>query len=282
MGGHGRHRRRGRPVDSVTLTAALRAMKREHAVGGVAYFREVARSVAQDDVHRSARRTGALAAQRRIAPPAADAHPRGSLAGEDVGASVARMERVARNRRAEGPHGARRDGRRVGRVRRRDRALRRATASPRSTGRSSFIRSSADSSAGQLTVSAASPAAARPRWRSRPRSRPRRPGRVLFGAMEMPRTDVAWRIAAGYCRWSPPSVDRIRSRKLGRRDHGPATRVARGGGPAAGDRRPPHDGGCILRARPRRALARSALPRGGGLPAPSSATRSMRSRARIR
>ena len=39
-------------------------------------------------------------------------------------------------------------------------------------------------------------------------------GRVLFGALEMPRTDVAWRMAAGYCRHAPPSVDRIRARTL--------------------------------------------------------------------
>lgn len=40
-------------------------------------------------------------------------------------------------------------------------------------------------------------------------------GRVLFGALEMPRTDVAWRMSAGFCRFDPPSVDRIRSRALG-------------------------------------------------------------------
>lgn len=88
----------GRPVDSVTLTAALRAMKREHAVGGIAYFREVARSMAQDVTFTEAHAERVLVlAQRRIALAAADAHRARLLAGDDVSASVARMERESRD-----------------------------------------------------------------------------------------------------------------------------------------------------------------------------------------
>lgn len=39
-------------------------------------------------------------------------------------------------------------------------------------------------------------------------------GRVFFASLEMPREEAAWRLAAGYCRGVPPSVDRINAGSL--------------------------------------------------------------------
>lgn len=207
----------GRPVDSVTLTAALRAMKREHAVGGIAYFREVARSMAQDVTFTEAHAERVLVlAQRRIALAAADAHRARLLAGDDVSASVARMERESRD----------------GIAAQMDLTARAAMADAwgefdDETGRSARYGVAAlDGSefvqpvlgglfAGQLTGLGGVPGGGKTAMAiTAAVATAEAGGRVLFGALEMPRTDVAWRIAAGYCQWSPPSVDRIRSRKL--------------------------------------------------------------------
>lgn len=207
----------GRPVDSVTLIAALREMKRDHAVGGVAFFREVACGMARDASFTDAHADRVLAlANRRTALAAADGHRSRILAGEDVAASVARMERESRE----------------GITAKRDLSAGAAMADAwgefdDETGRSArYGVATLDGSefaqpilgglfAGQLTGLGGIPGGGKTAMAiTAAAATAEAGGRVLFGALEMPRTDVAWRLAAGYCQWSPPSVDRIRSRKL--------------------------------------------------------------------
>ncbi|MCK8235423.1 DnaB helicase C-terminal domain-containing protein, partial [Erwinia amylovora] len=51
-------------------------------------------------------------------------------------------------------------------------------------------------------------------------------GRVLYAALEMPRTDLAWRFAAGFCR-VPVSVDHINTGTINKREADDLQRASR-------------------------------------------------------
>jgi len=206
----------GRPVDVVTLTATLHELKRFHTVGGVQFFRELADGLVGEG-HGDAHAGIVLdRAMRRRALAAADAHRARILAGEDVGASVSRMERESR----DGIRGVR------------DLSVRAAVTEAWDEfdgDRARIARygvETIDGSAtreallgglfgGQLTVLGGVPGGGKTAMAvTAADATAAAGGAVLFGALEMPRTDIAWRLCAGYCKGHAPSVDRIRAQQL--------------------------------------------------------------------
>lgn len=203
----------GRGLDVVTICAELAAMRRINAVGGAQYIgalADVIPTIAHVDAH-----AGIVAdlAVRRRALAAADAHRARILAGEDIAASVARMERSSR----EGMTGARDISASAAVDAAWNELCDTATMGAR-YGVGPLDDLLGGLFAGQLTGLGGVPGGGKTALAvTAADATASAGGRVLFGALEMPREDLAWRLAAGYCEGDPPSVDRIRSRRLG--DH---------------------------------------------------------------
>lgn len=209
----------GRGVETVTVCAALREAGHAREVDGAF----VARLTVVVASHANAGAFAAIVAghaARRRALAAADAHRARLMEGGDIPASVAAMEADSRDGVA-GP----RDITATAAMEEAwgefcdDRALAARWGLDALDGGPSVAGVLGGLFGGQLTALGAVPGGGKTALAiTASVATAGVGGRVLFGALEMPRTDVAWRMSAGFCRYDPPSVDRIRSRALGQRE----------------------------------------------------------------
>lgn len=203
----------GRGVEAVTVGAELRrtpgaAVTMEFLAG------LTVEAVSPDNAEAFAAIVADLAARRR-ALAAADAHRARLLDGEDVAASVATLEAATR----DGVVGTRDlssnaamteaweemiDGGGLGAV---------------------YGNATLDGEAlggmfpSQLTVVGAVPGGGKSALAvTATVATAERGGRVLFASLEMPRSEVAWRMAAGYARRGAPPLDMIRQRRVSQED----------------------------------------------------------------
>lgn len=199
----------GRGVEALTVNAAIRA----HRIAGGASSEFVAHltvaSSAADNAEAHASIVAALGARRR-AIAAAEAHRVRLLEGADIAASVAALENDSR----DGITGPRDISAAAAMdeawLRMEDHATRRAAwgIGPLDVALGGLF-------GGQLTALGAVPGGGKTALAAGNVAvhTASRGGRVLFFSLEMPRTDLAWRMAVGFCR-DPQPIDRINSGTL--------------------------------------------------------------------
>ena len=194
----------GAGVEAVTVGAELR---RTHGAGITLEFLAglTVEAVSPDNAEAFAAIVADLAARRR-AIEAADAHRARLLDGGDVAASVVMLETATR----EGVTAARDTSAEA--------AMLEAWAELTSDRK--LARWGAEALdgealgglfAGQLTVCGAVPGGGKSALAvTATAATGRAGGRVLFASLEMPRAEVAWRLASGFARRPPPALDAIR------------------------------------------------------------------------
>ena len=198
----------GRGVEALTVNAAIRA----HRIPGGASPEFVARLTVSSSVADNAEAHAAIVASlgaRRRAIAAADAHRVRLLEGSDIAASVATLEQDSRDG-ITGP----RDITALAAV---DEAWSRMEDA--STRLACYGVPPLDDLlgglfAGQVTAVGAVPGGGKTALAATATvATGERNGRALFLSLEMPRTDLVWRMSVGYCR-NPQPIDRINSGAL--------------------------------------------------------------------
>ena len=217
----------GQGIETVTVNAAMRAHRISGDVSPDFVARLTVSSVPSSNAEAHATIVAALSARRR-AIAAADAHRARLLDGGDIAASVATLESGSRDG-ITGPRdisvGAAFDegwdrmtesrlcGARYGL-----RALDGAVGERGALG---------GLFGGQLTALGAVPGGGKTALAATATiATAQGGGRVLFAALEMPRTDLAWRFAAGFCR-VPVSVDHINTGTINQREADDLQRASR-------------------------------------------------------
>lgn len=217
----------GQGIETVTVNAAMRAHRIPGDVSPDFVARLTVSSVPSSNAEAHATIVAALSARRR-AIAAADAHRARLLDGGDIAASVATLESDSRDG-ITGPRdisvGAAFDegwdrmtesrlcGARYGL-----RALDGAVGERGALG---------GLFGGQLTALGAVPGGGKTALAATATiATAQGGGRVLFAALEMPRTDLAWRFAAGFCR-VPVSVDHINTGTINQREADDLQRASR-------------------------------------------------------
>lgn len=217
----------GQGIEAVTVNAAMRA----HRIPGDASPDFVARltvsSAPASNADAHAAIVAALAARRR-ALAAADAHRARLIEGGDIAASVATLEADSR----DGITGPRDISVGAAFDEGWDRMLE-ARACRARYGLRAIDGADGEKGAlgglfgGQLTALGAVPGGGKTALAATATiATAQGGGRVLFAALEMPRTDLAWRFAAGFCR-VPISVDHINTGTINQREADDLQRASR-------------------------------------------------------
>lgn len=217
----------GQGIEAVTVNAAMRA----HRIPGDASSDFVARltvsSAPASNADAHAAIVAALAARRR-ALAAADAHRARLIEGGDIAASVATLEADSR----DGITGPRDISVGAAFDEGWDRMLE-ARACRARYGLRAIDGADGEKGAlgglfgGQLTALGAVPGGGKTALAATATiATAQGGGRVLFAALEMPRTDLAWRFAAGFCR-VPISVDHINTGTINQREADDLQRASR-------------------------------------------------------
>lgn len=217
----------GQGIEAVTVNAAMRA----HRIPGDASPDFVARltvsSAPASNADAHAAIVAALAARRR-AVAAADAHRARLIEGGDIAASVATLEADSRDG-ITGPRdisvGAAFD---EGWDRMLEARACRARYGLRALDGADGVKGILGGLfGGQLTALGAVPGGGKTALAATATiATAQGGGRVLFAALEMPRTDLAWRFAAGFCR-VPISVDHINTGTINQREADDLQRASR-------------------------------------------------------
>lgn len=217
----------GQGVEAVTVNAAMRAHRVPGSVTPDFVARLTVSSAPPSNAEAHAAIVAALAARRR-AIEAADAHRARLLDGGDIAASVATLEADSRDG-ITGPRdisvGAAFD---EGWDRMMESRVCRARYGVRALDGADGVRGALGGLfGGQLTALGAVPGGGKTALAATATiATAQGGGRVLFAALEMPRTDLAWRFAAGFCR-VPVSVDHINTGAINQREADDLQRAAR-------------------------------------------------------
>lgn len=217
----------GQGIETVTVNAAMRAHRIHGDVSPDFVARLTVSSVPTSNAEAHAAIVAALSARRR-AIAAADAHRARLMEGGDIAASVATLESDSRDG-ITGPRdisvGAAFD---EGWDRMTESRLCRARYGLRALDGADGERGALGGLfGGQLTALGAVPGGGKTALAATATiATAQGGGRVLFAALEMPRTDLAWRFAAGFCR-VPVSVDHINTGTINQREADDLQRASR-------------------------------------------------------